>query len=91
MQEIIYVVEDYDSGDLTGFWSKESALKSMVDSYIDSGFGNMYDSIVKAAREGKIDEVKVLLDNIKEDFETLFGEGHYIDCLMGMREVYIQP
>lgn len=90
MQEIIYVIEDYDSGDLTGYWSKEEAIKSMVDYYIESGFGNMYDSIVKSAREGKIDEVEHLLDSIKEDFQTMFGEGHYVDCLMGMREVEIK-
>ena len=27
--------------------------------------------------------------NIKEDFQTMFGESHYIDCLMTMREVEI--
>ena len=90
MEDVIYVIEDYDSGDMTGYWSKENALKAMVDFYIDSGFGNMYDSIVKAARDGKVDEVQHLLDNVKEDFQTMFGNGHYVDCLMGMREVIIQ-
>ena len=27
--------------------------------------------------------------NIKEDFQNMFGESHYIDCLMTMREVEI--
>lgn len=89
MQELIYIIEDYDSGDMTGYWSKEEALRAMLKYYLDSGFGNMYDSIVKAANEGKVDEICHLLDNIKEDFQTMFGEGHYIDCLMGMREVEI--
>ena len=62
MNEVIYILEDYDTGDMTGYWSKEAA---------------------------KLDEVERLLDNIKEDFQTMLGEGHYIDCLMGMREVEI--
>ena len=89
MKELIYVIEDYDSGAMTGYRSKKDALDAMLKYYLDSGFGNMYDSIVKAANKGKIDEVCYLLDNIKEDFQTMFGESHYIDCLMTMREVEI--
>ena len=88
MKELIYVIEDYDSGAMTGYKSKKDALDAMLKYYLDSGFGGMYDSIVKAADKGKIDEVHYLLDNIKEDFRTMFGEN-YIDCLMTMREVEI--
>ena len=49
----------------------------------------MYNFIVKAANEGKVDEVCRLLDNIKEDFQNMLGEGHYIDGLISMREVEI--
>ena len=90
MQELIYIVEDYDSGDMIGYWSKEEAIRSILNYYLDSGFGHMTESIVKAAKEGKVDEINYLLDTIKEDFRTLFGDGHYIDCLMGVREVEIK-
>lgn len=89
MKELIYVIEDYDSGAMTGYRSRKDALDAMLKYYLDSGFGGMYDSIVKAADKGKLDEVCYLLDNIKEDFQTMFGESHYIDCLMTMREVEI--
>lgn len=88
MKELIYVIEDYDSGAMTGYRSKKDALDAMLKYYLDSGFGGMYDSIVKAADKGKLDEVCYLLDNIKEDFQTMFEEN-YIDCLMTMREVEI--
>ena len=88
MKELIYVIEDYDSGVMTGYRSKKDALDAMLKYYLDSGFGGMYDSIIKAAHKGKLDEVCHLLDNIKEDFQTMFGEN-YIDCLMTMREVEI--
>ena len=89
MKELIYVIEDYDSGNMTGYRNKKDALDAMLKYYLDSGFGGMYDSIIKAANEGKVDEVCRLLDNIKEDFQNMLGEGHYIDCLIGMREVEI--
>ena len=89
MKELIYVIEDYGSGAMTGYRSKKDALDAMLKYYLDSGFGGMYDSIIKAAHKGKLDEVCYLLDNIKEDFQTMFGESHYIDCLMTMREVEI--
>ena len=88
MKELIYVIEDYDSGAMTGYRSKKDALDAMLKCYLNSGFGGMYDSIVKAADKGKLDEVCHLLDNIKEDFQTMFEEN-YIDCLMTMREVEI--
>ena len=90
MNDIIYVIEDYDTGDMTGYWDKNKAINSMVDFYLDTNFGHIGDAIVKAARENKLEEVQRLLDNIKEDFSTLFGDGHYIDCLMGMREVVVE-
>ena len=89
MKELIYVIEDYDSGAMTGYRSKQDALDAMLKYYLDSGFGNMYNFIVKAANEGKVDEVCRLLDNIKEDFQNMLGEGHYIDGLISMREVEI--
>ena len=88
MKELIYVIEDYDSGAMTGYRSKKDALDAMLKYYLDSGFGGMYDSIIEAAHKGKLNEVCYLLDNIKEDFQTMFEEN-YIDCLMTMREVEI--
>ena len=90
MNEVVYVIEDYDTGDMTGYWDKDKALLGMVHTYVDTGFGNMYEAIIKAAKENKPDEVKHLLDTIKDDFDTLLGESHYIDCLMGMREIIIE-
>ena len=89
MNEIIYILEDYDTGDMTGYWSKEAAMNAMIDFYLETGFGHLKQSIVEAAKKDKLDEVERLLDNIKEDFQTMLGDGHYIDCLMGMREVEI--
>lgn len=57
MKELIYVIEDYDSGAMTGYRSKKDALDAMLKYYLDSGFGGMYDSIIKAAHKGKLDEV----------------------------------
>lgn len=90
MNEVVYVIEDYDSGDMTGYWSKEAAINAMVDFYLETDFGHLKQSIVEAAKKDNLDEVERLLDNIKEDFRTMLRDGHYVDCLMGMREVMIQ-
>ena len=32
MNEVIYILEDYDTGDMTGYWSKEAAMNAMIES-----------------------------------------------------------
>ena len=35
MKELIYVIEDYDSGAMTGYRSKKDALDAMLKYYLD--------------------------------------------------------
>lgn len=89
MSHKVYIVEDYDSGDLEGFWDKTAAINFMIEAYIKSDFGNIKSDLTDAINKGDIELALHYIDTIKEDFETATGVSHYIDCFMGVREVEV--
>lgn len=89
MSHKVYIVEDYDSGELEGFWDKTAAIDFMIKAYIESDFGHIKDAITDAINKGDTELALHYIDTIKEDFETAMGNCHYIDCFIGMREVEV--
>ena len=89
MADVIYVVEDEYTGNYTGFWSKDAAIKHVAQIYIENGFGGLYDTICIDVENGNHkDCVITSLEQIKEDLTNLFESG-YIDSLAYIHEVEI--
>ena len=91
MEEIVYIVEDENNGNMYGFWSREQALRFMVNNYLDCGFGGMKDAIIEELHNENPDmnEIESMLDYMRNDIRDMLEHG-YADGFMFMREVAIK-
>lgn len=91
MEEIVYIVEDENNGNMYGFWSREQALKFMVNNYLDCGLGGMKDAIIEELHNENpdVNEIESMLDYMRDDIRDMLEHG-YADGFMFMREVAIR-
>lgn len=91
MEEIVYIVEDENNGNMYGFWSREQALKFMVKNYLDCGFGGMKDAIMEKLHNENlnVNEIDSMFDYMRDDIRDMLEHG-YADGFMFMREVAIK-
>ena len=92
MNSVVYVVENYETGDMYGFQDKEKALKFIIQRYIEDDFGGIKNAIMEECCQGDdidLDEIDGMLDYIRNDLTQVLTTDS-IDGFMTMKEVFIE-
>lgn len=92
MNSVVYVVENYKTGDMYGFQDREKALKFIIQRYIKDDFGGIKNAIMEECHQGEdidLDEIDGMLDCIRNDLTQVLTTNS-IEGFMTMREVFIE-
>lgn len=92
MNSVVYVVENYKTGDMYGFQDREKALKFIIQRYIEDNFGGIKNAIMEECHQGEdidLDEIDGMLDYIRNDLTQVLTTNS-IEGFMTMREVFIE-
>lgn len=92
MNSVVYVVENYETGDMYGFQDKEKALKFIIQRYLEDDFAGIKNAIMEECRQEEnidLDKIDGMLDYIRNDLTQILTAGS-IEGFITMREVFIE-
>lgn len=92
MNSVVYVVENYETGDIYGFQDKEKALKFIIQRYLEDDFAGIKNAIMEECRQEEnidLDKIDGMLDYIRNDLTQILTTGS-IEGFMTIREVFIE-
>ena len=92
MNSVVYIVENYETGDMYGFQDREKALKFIIQRYIEDDFAGIKNAIMEECRQEEnidLDEIDGMLDYIRNDLTQVLTTDS-IEGFMTMKEVFIE-